>query len=223
MLFLVSGQIVQAVCGALEGEEAVYEIVGWSSGQFSFADGVRPDSTSIHTNWEHLIMEGVRRRDEKTGAEAAVAAASVDPNASQQSIGPYQLRRKIGVGDHTEVFEAMQVSMDRVVALKVLAAEYQQDEAAVQNVSRAGQRQGERAASVYPGRSYEAGQHEGVYYYTREYVDGSNLADLRALGRNIDDPTALQCIKIAAEALSFLNPTENLAPAADAGGRVPRA
>ena len=204
VLFLISGQIVQAVCGALEGEEAAYEIVGWSSGQFSFEDGVRPDSESIRTNWEHLVMEGVRRRDEKAGAEAAVAAAGVDPKIGEQTIGPYQLRRKIGVGDRTEVFEAMQVAMDRVVALKILAAEYQQDEAAVQSfLAQASAKANVQHPSILA--VYEAGQHEGVYYYTREYVDGSNLADLRALGRTIDDPTALQCIKVSAEALSYLN------------------
>ena len=98
----------------------------------------------------------------------------------------------------------MQVSMDRVVALKVLAPEAQQDEAAVQSfLAQASAKANVQHPSILA--VYEAGQHEGVYYYTREYVDGANLADLRAQGRTIDDATALQCIKVSAEALSYLN------------------
>ncbi len=203
VLYLRGGQVIQAVSGALEGEEAAYEIIGWSAGQFSFEDGVQPDSHSIYAGWEHLVMEGVRRRDEKNGVHPAASPADA-PDTGLQSIGPYQIRRKIGVGDQSEVFEAMQISMDRVVALKVLAGEYQQDEAAVQNfLAQASAKANVQHPSILA--VYEAGQHEGVYYYTREYVDGANLADLRAQGRTIDDATALQCVKVSAEALSHLN------------------
>ena len=203
VLFLRGGQVIQAVSGSLEGEEAAYEIIGWSSGQFSFEDGVQPDTLTIYAGWEHLVMEGVRRRDERAGAQGA-AAPEAGSQGEMQSIGPYQIRRKIGIGNHSEVFEAMQVSMDRVVALKVLAAEYQQDEAAVQAfLAQASAKANVQHPSILA--VYEAGQHEGVYYYTREYVDGANLSDLRAQGRTIDDATALQCIKVAGEALSYLN------------------
>ena len=204
VLYLLGGQVIQAVSGGLEGEEAAYEIIGWSAGQFSFEDGVQPDAQTIHAGWEHLIMEGVRRRDESAAAQASAAPPETGPQAVQQSIGPYQIRRKIGTGEHTEVFEAMQVSMDRVVALKILRAEHQQDEGAVQTfLAQASAKANVQHPSILA--VYEAGQHEGVYYYTREYVDGSSLADLRAQGRTIDDPTALQCIKVAGEALSYLN------------------
>ncbi len=202
VLYLRGGQVIQAVSGALEGEAAAYEIIGWSSGQFSFEDGVQPDSHSIYSGWEHLVMEGVRRRDEKAGAHPVPLETGTAGEA--QSIGPYQIRRKIGVGSHSEVFEAMQVSMDRVVALKVLAVESQQDEAAVQTfLAQASAKANVQHPSILA--VYEAGQHEGVFYYTREYVDGANLAALRNQGRTIDDSTALQCIKVAAEALSYLN------------------
>ncbi len=203
VLYLRGGQVIQAISGGLEGEEAAYEIIGWSAGQFSFEDGVAPDSESIATGWEHLVMEGVRRRDERTGAQTAAAPES-GPHAGQQSIGPYQIRRKIGAGEHTEVFEAMQVSMDRVVALKVLSAEHQQDDEAIQTfLAQASAKANVQHPSILA--VYEAGQHEGIYYYTREYVDGASLADLRAQGHTIEDATALQCIKVAAEALSYLN------------------
>ena len=53
VLFLRGGQMIQALSGELEGEEAAYEIIGWSSGQFSFEDGVQPESQTIYAGWEH--------------------------------------------------------------------------------------------------------------------------------------------------------------------------
>ena len=205
VLYLRVGQIIQAVTGTLEGEEAAYEIVGWSSGQFSFEDGVQPETQTITGGWEHLIMEGMRRRDERQHAETGGAPAdAADPNLAGKNIGPYELRRKIGRGERSEVFEAVQTSMGRVVALKILLPEFQADDEAVQIfLAQASAKANVQHPSILS--VYEAGQSEGIYYYTREFVDGSNLAYIHAQGRTIDDPTALQCIKVAAEVLSFLN------------------
>ena len=206
VLYLRTGQIIQAVSGELEGEEAAYEIIGWSAGQFSFEDGVAPETQTIMGGWEHLVMEGVRRRDERLHAEgtAAAAADTTDPELAGKRIGPYELRRKIGRGERTEVFEAVQTSMGRTVALKILLPEFQADPAAVQDFLDGASA---KANVQYPSilSVYEAGQSEGIYYYTREFVDGSNLAYLRAQGRKMDEGTALQCIRVAAEAVNFLN------------------
>ncbi len=205
LLYLRVGQIIQAMTGGVEGEEAAYEIIGWSSGQFSFEEGVQPESQTITSGWEHLIMEGVRRRDERQHAEGGAAPADVaDPALAGKSIGPYELRRKIGQGERSEVFEAVQTSMGRVVALKILLPEFQADDQAVQTfLAQASAKANVQHPSILS--VYEGGQSEGIYYYTREFVDGSNLAYLHAQGRTMDDPTALQCIRVTAEALSFLN------------------
>ena len=205
VLFLRGGQIVHAVSGDLEGEEAAYQIVGWSNGQFSFDDGIRPETESIQGGWEHIVMEAVRRRDEQAGTpsgEAPVSAA--DPNLAGKTIGPYELRRKIGQSDRNQVFEAVQTSMDRVVALKVPLPEFQHDEVAVQTfLAQASAKANVQHPSILA--VYEAGHSEGIYYYTREYVDGVNLTAMHAEGKTMEDATALQCIKTAAEALSYLN------------------
>ncbi len=203
VLYLRAGQIIHAVSGELQGDEAAYEIIGWSAGQFSFDDGIQPETQTLHGGWEHLIMEAVRRRDEKASQQTAETAAPAD-GLSERTIGPYQLRRKIGQGDRTEVFEAVQTSMDRVVALKILSPDLQGNDAAVQDfLASASAKANVQHPSILA--VYEAGQQDGIYYYTREFVDGINLTHLHAEGRTIDDATALQCIKVAAEALSYLN------------------
>ena len=205
VLYLRVGQIIQAVTGQLEAEEAAYEIIGWSSGQFSFEDGVQPETQTITGGWEHLVMEGMRRRDERqhaaTGGQPADAA---DPTLAGKSIGPYELRRKIGQGERSEVFEAVQTSMGRVVALKILLPEFQADDEAVQTfLAQASAKANVQHPSILS--VYEAGQSEGIYYYTREFVDGSNLAYLHAQGRTIDDPTRCSASRSRPRSLSFLN------------------
>ena len=150
-------------------------------------------------------MEAVRQRDEQAAAQSPEEAeAQNDPDLAGKTIGPYQLRRKIGQGTRSEVFEAVQTSMDRVVALKILSPEWQGDDGAVQNfLANASAKANVQHPSILA--VYEAGHDDGMYYYAREFVDGANLTHLHAEGRTIEDSTALQCIKIAAEALSYLN------------------
>ncbi len=213
ILYLRTGQIIHAVSGELQAEEAAFEIIGWSAGQFSFDDGIQPETQTIHGGWEHLIMEAVRLRDERTSQHPPEEAGSpVDASLAEKMIGPYQLRRKIGQGDRTEVFEAVQTTMDRVVALKVLSPDLQGNDSAVQNfLASASAKANVQHPSILS--VYEAGHEDGIYFYTREFVDGINLTHLHAEGRTLDDATALQCVKVAAEALSYLNQQKIAHPA----------
>ena len=79
VLYLRGGQIVHAVSGPLQGEEAAYQIVGWSNGQFSFDDGIQPETQTIQGGWEHIVMEGVRRRDEQAGQRAGARPRPMPP------------------------------------------------------------------------------------------------------------------------------------------------
>ncbi len=146
--------------------------------------------------------QSVRRRH--LVRHEAAANQRVDPSLADRTIGPYQLRRKIGQGEHSQVFEALQTSMNRVVALKLLLPEFQADEVAVQTfLAEASAKANAQHPSILT--VYEAGHSDGIYYYTREFVDGSSLADLRTEGRTVDDTSALRLIKVAAEALSYFN------------------
>ncbi len=200
ILYLRAGQIVHTVAGAVEGETAAHEIVGWSASQFSFEDGAEPEDQTIYTGWEHLVLEGMRCRDEKVGAEQAASASDdADPLLAGQTIGPYELKRKIGQGTQSQVFQAVQTSIHRVVVLKILLPELQHDEAAVQNfLAGASAKANVQHPSILA--VYEAGESDGIYYYTRDFADGSTLEYLHAQGKTIEDNVAIQCIKIAADA-----------------------
>ncbi|MRR14771.1 response regulator, partial [archaeon] len=63
-IFFEDGQITHSHVGALEGEEALFTILSWSSGSFRFVGGVKAPKVSINTNWEYLLIEGMRKADE---------------------------------------------------------------------------------------------------------------------------------------------------------------
>jgi CheY-like chemotaxis protein len=58
------GSIVHAVTPERIGDEAFYEIMMWSGGEFSMRAGARTSERSVRSNWQELLMESCRRIDE---------------------------------------------------------------------------------------------------------------------------------------------------------------
>jgi len=72
-IFFADGEIVHASLGAQVGKEVVYEILSWEDGDFELEMDVPSPQQSIVTNWSGLLLEGIRRLDEKAaGFEQAV-------------------------------------------------------------------------------------------------------------------------------------------------------
>jgi hypothetical protein len=63
-IFLRSGRIVHAELGEITGEEAVYALAIWSTGDFQFTPGKEVDTISIDKTNTSLLMEAARRLDE---------------------------------------------------------------------------------------------------------------------------------------------------------------
>ncbi|HEY7575097.1 MAG TPA: DUF4388 domain-containing protein [Thermoanaerobaculia bacterium] len=63
-IFLKNGQMIHAKLGELVGEEAVYALAIWSTGEFQFTQGEEPDAVSIDKPNTSLLMESARRLDE---------------------------------------------------------------------------------------------------------------------------------------------------------------
>ncbi len=63
-IFLRDGQIVDAVVGALRGDNAVYEMAIWAEGDFTFNPGEETEAVTIHLSNANLMMEAARRLDE---------------------------------------------------------------------------------------------------------------------------------------------------------------
>lgn len=63
-IYLKNGQMVHAKIGDLVGEEAVYALAIWSSGNFQFTQGEEAETATIQKSNTSLLMESARRLDE---------------------------------------------------------------------------------------------------------------------------------------------------------------
>jgi formylglycine-generating enzyme required for sulfatase activity/CheY-like chemotaxis protein len=131
------------------------------------------------------------------------AAVSTAPSIIGHTIGAYQILSLIGQGHWGSVYAAVQTSINRPVALKILDPTRARDESAKARFlsdARA------KAHVQHPAivAVYEAGEADGHIFYTHEFVEGRNLEELHHHGDRIDEPTALKVLKVAAEGLGYL-------------------
>lgn len=66
-LFLVKGALIAAETDSLSGEEAVFEILSWSSPSIEIENAVPDRKKEITVPLMTLLMEGLKRKDEKAG------------------------------------------------------------------------------------------------------------------------------------------------------------
>ena len=106
-IFFSNGEIVHAEVGDRRGPEALYEIVGWTDGEFSLDRGVETQETSIEGTWTAHLLEALVRIDHKakaaagaqppTGASAAASqplpapARARELQSATQELGPRAL------------------------------------------------------------------------------------------------------------------------------------
>jgi len=64
VIYFNDGEIVHAECDDMVGEEAFYNILRWQEGKFVSNIGVLPPRETISSTWEHLLVEGMKRKDE---------------------------------------------------------------------------------------------------------------------------------------------------------------
>ncbi|HAT09683.1 MAG TPA: hypothetical protein DCS97_03630, partial [Planctomycetes bacterium] len=121
-------------------------------------------------------MPAVPAPGQSAEAEAAVVGGLPRLTAGRM-FGGYQLEAKIGQGGMGEVYKARQVSLDRVVAIKILSkALYDNDE-----FIKRFEREAKAIARItHPNivGVYDFGQADGLRFMVNEFVDGNSLAKL---------------------------------------------
>jgi CheY-like chemotaxis protein len=75
VIYFTDGEIVHAECDDMVGEEAFYTILRWQEGKFVSNIGVVPPRESISSTWEHLLVEGMKRKDEGGTASSEIEKA----------------------------------------------------------------------------------------------------------------------------------------------------
>ena len=113
----------------------------------------------------------------------------------------YRLERKIGSGGMADVYLAVDESLGRQVAIKILSDRYASDAGFVERF----RREASAAASLnHPNivAVYDRGEAEGTYYIAMEYLDGPTLKD--EITRRAPLPEA-EAIAFATQALDALD------------------
>ena len=100
--------------------------------------------------------------------------APINPEMSGQTIGDYRLLRRLGSGGMAEVYLAVQESLRRNVALKILKRHLSDNEDYVDRFKREAQA---AAALVHANivQIFEVGQADGFHFIAQEYIRGRNL------------------------------------------------
>ncbi len=123
----------------------------------------------------------------------------MDAPHSSTAVAGYRIDGTLGEGGMGTVYRATQLSLERVVALKVLTAELSADPAFRERFRREGLLQ---AALDHPHivTVFEAGEADGRLFLAMRMVEGPTLKDL-IVRRQLDDRRALRLLTQVAEAL----------------------
>ncbi|MCE9629796.1 MAG: serine/threonine protein kinase [Planctomycetia bacterium] len=92
-------------------------------------------------------------------------------------LGPYRLDRFIGGGGMGAVFQALDTTLDRIVAVKVLAGRQGDDEEMLKRFRNEAQ-SAARLDHENIGRVHAVGSTGGWHYIVFEFIEGTNLRDL---------------------------------------------
>jgi len=117
-----------------------------------------------------------------------------------QQIPGYQLIRKVGAGAMAVVYKARQLSLDRIVAIKVLPRRLSRNAEFVERFYR----EGRAAAALNHNNIVQAidvGEAGGFHYFVMEFVEGCTVYDELAGGKIYTEAEAIQIIRQVAEAL----------------------
>jgi serine/threonine-protein kinase len=132
-----------------------------------------------------------------TEAQAHRLRAEQEGFDVSREIGGYKLLEKIGAGTMGTVFKAKQLSLDRVVAIKILSPHLTRKEDYVERFLREARAVAKlNHPNVISG--IDAGETEGVRYFVMEYASGLPVGKVLARGGGMDPQRVLRiAIQIA--------------------------
>ena len=119
-----------------------------------------------------------------------------------ERLGDYQIIGHIGGGGMGTVYKALHVRMGRVVALKVLRPEIQQNPALIQRFDRE-VRAAARLTHPHIVAALDAREQDGVHFLITEFIDGQDLQAMVKDGGPLPVAAAVDCILQAARGLDY--------------------
>ena len=142
----------------------------------------------------------------KLGYLTATQASRLKTNVKEsknvaQKIPGYQILGKIGAGAMAIVYKAKQLSLNRIVAIKILPKRFSENPEYVERFYKEGQ----AAAKLNHNNIVQAinvGEAHGYHYFVMEYVEGHSIHEEMAHGKRYTDKEALDILLQVCRALA---------------------
>jgi tetratricopeptide (TPR) repeat protein len=119
--------------------------------------------------------------------QAVRSTVANDGTPKLEQLGDYRILREVGRGGMGIVYEAIQESLGRRVALKLLPRHSLLDPKKLERF----QREAQAAARLHHSNIvpvFGAGEHEGLHYYVMQFIEGQGLDEVIALWRRQRPP-----------------------------------
>lgn len=136
-----------------------------------------------------------------TATQAARLKANIrDSKAVATKIPGYKILGKVGAGAMAVVYKGRQLSLNRMVAIKVLPKRFTENPEYVERFYKEGQAAGKLN---HPNivQAIDVGEAAGYHYFVMEYVEGKTIADDLTSGGVIPEAQAIDIIIQVAHAL----------------------
>jgi serine/threonine protein kinase len=199
-----------------EAEDAVQEVAKGSTNVDTLVSKLVVDQ-GLATNEEvqHCLEKAKQLREENNQAslvqllvdneyvtkrQIARLRQLIEAERSGQKIPGYTILGKLGAGAMATVFKAKQISLDRVVAIKVLPRKFTQNPQFIERFYA----EGRAAAQLnHPNivQAYDVGKAGEYHYFVMEYVDGRTVYDDITKHKRFDQKEAVDIAIQVAEAL----------------------
>jgi serine/threonine-protein kinase len=154
--------------------------------------GDQPASSSLA---DLLVNNGIVTRKQIERLRPALE----EPRGDQQIPG-YQIIKRLGAGAMATVFLAKQISLDRLVAIKVLPRRFTNNPEFVERLYAEGRAAGKLNHPNIVG-ALDVGQAGEFHYFVMEYVEGRTVFDDIESGKKYTEAEALSIILQVARAL----------------------
>lgn len=136
-----------------------------------------------------------------TSLQKSFLESAANQGKMTRLLGNYEILEELGRGGMGSTYKARQISMDRIVALKILARELCKDTEYVQRFEREA-RMAAKLNHENVATAFEVGCVGDKYFLSMEYVEGATLDQLLSRKERFSEQEALRIVKRIARALS---------------------
>lgn len=165
--------------------------VEWRDGAWFVVDVGSRNGTFL--NGRRIRNERLAAGDEILVGETVILfqaePPTVDPLIGKEIAG-YRILQLLGKGGMGRVYKALQISLDRIVAIKILSKQYSSDEAFIARFRREAM---SLAKLSHPNivAVYDVGESDGHHFFSMEYMQGGSVARRISRGRKLEPDVAI--------------------------------